>query len=221
MEWSPRAHPLQSQSQGLRLELGTGRRARSSKPSSSGTESLSPGNGFFSLCPTFKLLPRFTQRIRQEKSNLAVIIYGGQDDQFNFHHTSFHFHFLEGILKATNFCDIEKRDAFARAHSRCHQHGFPRIRVHQSKRCGHAKKCPLWPRSGGGDDPRAEAGHQVQLHPGQLGAEGVVGAAHLQRHATSLHRFGQEWTVDPPNRQFQHFSGLSSRRLVSRMTARP
>ena len=75
--------------------------------------------------------------------------------------------------------------------------------------------------SGGGDDPRAEAGHQVQLHPGQLGADGVVGAAHLQRHATSLHRFGQERTVDLPCRQSQHFSGLSSRRLVSRMTARP
>ena len=49
---------------------------------------------------------------REAKYHLAGIIYGGQNDPYNFHHTAFNFHFLEDILKATNFCDIEKRDAF-------------------------------------------------------------------------------------------------------------
>ena len=34
------------------------------------------------------------------------IIYGGQDNNYNYHYTGFYFEFLEEILLATNYCNI-------------------------------------------------------------------------------------------------------------------
>eukprot|EP01035_Chromulina_nebulosa_P027450 gene27450-36107_t len=76
---------------------------------------LVPGGRLMLAVPDMEAIARIisTQSLSAlQKMWMGCIIYGGQDNPYNHHYTAFYMDFLQELLLATNFCDVERVDSF-------------------------------------------------------------------------------------------------------------
>jgi len=58
------------------------------------------------------IISLYNEVVDDEKNDVLALLFGGQNDEYNFHKIGFHYHHLHEILVEFGFCDIEKVEYF-------------------------------------------------------------------------------------------------------------